>query len=34
MDRSKKYRLYVGQLRLEKSDMDAETDGSDYPFLD
>ena len=29
-----KYRLYIGQLSLEESDTDTETNGSDYPFLD
>ena len=29
-----KYKLYLGQLSTEESDMETETDGSDYPFLD
>ena len=29
-----KNKLYIGQLSTEESDMETETDGSDYPFLD
>ena len=29
-----KYSFYIGQLSPEDSDMDTETDRSDYPFLD
>ena len=29
-----KYKLYVGQLSTEESDLDTDTDKSNYPFLD
>ena len=29
-----KYKLYVGQLSTEESDLDMDMDGSNYPFLD
>ena len=29
-----KYKLYISQLSMEERDMDTETDGSDYSFLD
>ena len=29
-----KYKLYIGQLSTEESDMETEMDGSNYPFLD
>ena len=29
-----KYKLYIGQLNTEESNLDMDTDGSDYPFLD
>ena len=28
------YSFYIGQLSLDDRDMDMETEGSDYPFLD
>ena len=29
-----KYKLYIGQLHTEESDLDTDMDESDYPFLD
>ena len=29
-----KYKLYIGQLSTEESNLDTEMDESDYPFLD